>query len=143
MTDQNNDENDGVSIRVGNVSGTSGTLNIAGRDITTHHTTSGLSGAEIKQLFDEVYKDIDAHPAASPADREDVKAEVQEIQETVTKAAQKNEKVDEEFLSQRFRSIARVAPEILDNIVGTLGKPLAGLGVALKAIAQKAKDQTR
>ena len=143
MTDENKDEKGGTNIRVGNVSGTSGTVNIAGRDITTHHTTTGLSAADIKQLFDQVYKDIDAHPAASPADREDIKAEVQGIQETVTKAAQKNEQVDEVSLARRFRNIARVAPDILDNIVGRLGKPLAGLGVALKAIAQKAKDETR
>ena len=143
MTDENNNDKAGTNIRVGNISGTSGTVNIAGGDITTHHTTTGLSAAEIKQLFDQVYTQIDSHPAASPTDRDDIKAEVQEIRETVTKAAQKNEKVDEGFLAKRFRNIARVAPDILDNIVGTLGKPLAGLGVALKAIAQKAKDETR
>jgi hypothetical protein len=143
MTDENNNEQGGTSIKVGNISGTSGTINLAGGNITTHHITSGLSAADIKQLFDQVYTQIDAHPAASATDREDIKAEVQEIQETVTQAAQKNEKVDEGFLAKRFRNIARVAPDLLDNIVGTLGKPLAGLGVALKAIAQKAKDETR
>lgn len=143
MTDEENDKQGGTSIKVGNISGTSGTVNVAGGNITAHHTTSGLSAAEIKQLFDQVYTRIEAHPTASPTDREDIRAEVQEIQETVTKAAQNDEKVDEGFLAKRFRNIARVAPDILDHIVGTLGKPLAGLGVALKAIAQKARDDTR
>jgi len=68
-----------------------------------------------------------------------LKAEVKEIQSTVTEAAQKNEKVDEGFLSRRFRNIARMAPDVLDVVVATLGNPLAGLGVAVKKIAEKAK----
>jgi hypothetical protein len=140
MSDEKKENKGGTSIQVGNISGTSGSVNIAGGNITTHHTTGGLSAADIKQLFDQLYGEIDAHPAASPADREDIKAEVMEIQETVTEAAQKNEQVDESFLARRFRNIARVAPDVLDTVVARLGKPLAGLGVALKAIAMKAKQ---
>jgi hypothetical protein len=55
---------------------------------------------------------------------------------------QKNEKVDESFLSRRFRNIARVAPNVLDVIEATLASPLAGLGVAVKKIAEKTKEGT-
>jgi hypothetical protein len=68
---------------------------------------------------------------------------VKEIQSTVTEAAQKNEKIDESFLSRRFRNIARMAPDLLDVVVATLGNPLAGLGVAVKKIAEKAKEETK
>ena len=68
---------------------------------------------------------------------------MQEIQSTVTEAAQKNEKVDEGFLSRRFRNIARMAPDVLDLVVAMLANPLAGLGVAVKKIAEKAKEETK
>jgi len=132
-----------TSVRAGNISDISGNVNVAGGDITTHHTTTGLSAGEIKQLFDGLYANIDARFNTSPADKEDIKAEVKEIQSTVTEAAQKNEKVDEGFLSRRFRNIARMAPDVLDVVVATLGNPLAGLGVAVKKIAEKAKEETR
>jgi len=132
-----------TSVRAGNISDISGNVNVAGGDITTHHTTTGLSAGEIKQLFDGLYANIDARFNTSPADKEDIKAEVKEIQSTVTEAAQKNEKMDEGFLARRFRSIARMAPDVLDVVVATLGNPLAGLGVAVKKIAEKAKEETR
>jgi transposase-like protein len=139
MSKKKNGLESGVSIQVGNISGTSGSVNIAGGDI--HHTTNTLSAAEIKRVFDQLYTEIEARPAMPPADKEDIKAEVKEIQATVTEAAQKNEKVDEGFLSRRFRNIARVAPDVLDVVVATLGNPLAGLGVAVKKIAEKAKEE--
>lgn len=132
-----------TSVRVGNISDISGNVNVAGGNITTHHTTMGLSAAEIQQLFDRLYTEIDARAKTSPANKEDIKAEVKEIQSTVTEAAQKNAKVDEGFLSRRFRHIARMAPDILDLVVAMLGNPLAGLGVAVKKIAKKAKEETK
>jgi hypothetical protein len=132
-----------TSVRAGDISDISGNVNVAGGNITTHHTVTGLSAAEIKQLFDGLYSQIDVHANTSPADKEDIKAEVKEIQSTVTAAAQKNEKIDESFLSRRFRNIARMAPDLLDVVVATLGNPLAGLGVAAKKIAEKAKEETK
>ena len=132
-----------TDIRVRNISDISGNVNIAGGNITTHQTTTGLNSAEIKQLFDQLYTAIEANTKTSAANKEDLKAEVKEIQSTVTEAAKKNEKVDEEFLSRRFRNIARMAPDVLDVVVATLGNPLAGLGVAVKKIAERAKEETK
>jgi hypothetical protein len=100
-----------------------------------------LSAEKLKQLFDVLYAEIDRRVKTSTADREDIKADVQEIQSTVTQAAQKNEKVDEGFLSRRFRNIARMAPDVLDVVVTTLGNPLAGLAVVVKKIAEEAKEE--
>jgi len=44
-----------ISIKAGNFSDISGNVNIAGGNITTKQTTTGLSAAEIKQLFDRLY----------------------------------------------------------------------------------------
>ncbi len=129
------------SVQVGNISDVRGEVNIAGGDLAKNQSTSGLSAAEIKQLFDQLYAAIEARPATAPANKDDLKAEVQEIQTTVTQAAQNNEKVDESFLARHFRNIARMAPDILDVAVATLANPLAGLGVAAKKIADKAKAE--
>jgi len=142
MPKKKNSSGKQTSVRVGNISDISGNVNVAGGNITTHYTSTGLSAAEIKQLFDGLYTKIDASPQVSPADKEDLKAEVKEIQSTVTEAAKKNDKLDEGFLARRFRNIARMAPDILDVVVATLGNPLAGLGVAVKKIADKAKAET-
>ena len=132
-----------TSVRVGNISDISGNVNVAaGGDITTHHTTTGLSAAEIRQLFDELYAKIETRAETPAADKEDLKSEIKELQVTVTEAVQKSERIDEGFLSRRFRNIARMAPDILDVVVATLANPLAALGIAVKKLAEKAKEET-
>ena len=118
-------------------------MNVAGGNITTHHTNTGLGAAEITQLFEQLYSVIETQANVPLTDKEDLKAEVKDIQSTVNEAVQKNEKVDEGFLARRFRNIARMAPDVLDVVVATLGNPLAGLGVAVKKIAEKAKEETK
>jgi translation elongation factor EF-1beta len=132
-----------ASIRVGNISDVSGNVNIAGGNISTRHSTTGLSAAEIKSLFNHLYTTIDVRPDTPDADKEDLRTDVKEIETAVTQAAEKNAKVDEGFLSRRLRNIARMAPDVLDVIVTTLTNPLAGLGVAVKKIAVKAREDTR
>ena len=128
-----------TNIKVGDISEVSGNVNIAGGNITTHQSTLGLSATEIKGLFEHIYDAIETNTKASPANKEDLKAELEEIQSTMTEAIQGKKKVEESFLFRRFQNIARVAPDILDIVVATLANPLAGLGVAVKKIAEKAK----
>jgi hypothetical protein len=130
-----------TNIKVGEISNVNGKVYIAGGDITEHQTTDGLSVKEIKQLFEQLYTNIESRAKTPLSDKADLKAEVEEIQATVTEAAQKNEKVKDNFLSRRFRNIARIAPDVLDVVVATLASPLAGLGVAVKKIAEKAKEE--
>ena len=135
------------NLNVGDIVNTSGIANIAGgnisNEVSIQNITSGLSAAEIKQLFEQIYIAIESTRRTSPADKEDLKTEVREMQSTLTEAAQKNKKVNEGFLARRFRNIARMAPDVLDVVVATLGSPLAGLGVAVKKIAEKAKEETK
>ncbi|HEX5808560.1 MAG TPA: hypothetical protein VFY25_07830 [Anaerolineales bacterium] len=138
MTDDQ--ENRRTEIEVGDISDNRGEINIAGRDINKHYTASGLSAAEVKPLFDQIYARIETRADITPAVREDLTDTVGAIQQTVTSAVQKNEMVDEGFLKRHFRKIARMAPDILDVVVATLANPLAGLGVAAAKIAAKAKE---
>jgi hypothetical protein len=132
-----------TNITVGDISGMSGNLNVAGGNITTHSTNTVIHEAELRKAFDQVYETIDSRPEMNAAVKEDLKSEVQEIQTVVTEAVKKNEQVEEGFLSRRFRNIARMGPDVLDVIVATLGNPLAGVGVAIKKIADKAKEDTQ
>lgn len=141
MTEKKSKSEKSTNIEVGDITDTSGTINIAGGNIATYHTASGLSAAEVKQLFDQIYARIESRADTTPADREDLKDTVGEIQGAVTSALQKNEKVDEGFVQRRFRNIARMAPDILDVVVATLANPLAGLGVAAAMIAARAKEE--
>ena len=95
-------------VRTGNISDISGNVNVATGNITTHHTITGLSAAEIRLLFDGLYSQIDTRTNTSPADKEDIKAEVKEIQSTVTEATQKNEKIEVSFLSRVLRNGSRI-----------------------------------
>ena len=88
--------------------------------------------------YAEAFKQLDYW-----AVKEDLKAEVKDIEASVTAAAQKNEKVEEAFLARRFRNIARMAPDILDVVVAMLANPLAGLGIAVRKIAEKAKEEAK
>ena len=142
MTKKKNENNKQVNIKVGTISGVRGEINIAGGDISIQKTSTGLSVAEIGKLFEQIYSNIEARPNTLPSKKMDLKSEVQEVQSAVTQAATKIEEMDENFLSCHFRNIARMAPDILDVVVATLGNPLAGIGVAIKKIAEKAKEET-
>jgi hypothetical protein len=54
----------------------SGNVNFRAGNITMHHITTGLSAAELKQLFDGLYSEIDKRANTSVADKEAIKAEV-------------------------------------------------------------------
>lgn len=133
------DQNRQVNVKVGNLSNLSGAVNVAGGDITTHQTTSDLGAVEIKALFQGIYASIEARPQTPAADKQDLKAELQEVEAAITQAAVAQQKPDEAFLVRRFRNIASIAPDILDVAVAALTNPLAGLGVAVQKIAKKAK----
>ncbi len=130
---------------VRDITRTSGDVIVAGDDVTTTHITIDIDArtAEIKQLFDQLYSAIESRTETLTADKEDLKAEVREIQATVADAARKNEKVDEGFLSRRFRNIARMAPDVLDVVVKTLANPALGIGEVARKIAAKAKEETK
>jgi len=58
---------------------------------SSKQATTGLIAVEIKQLFDQLYVAIETRTTTLATDKLDIKAEVKEIQTTVTEAAQKDE----------------------------------------------------
>jgi hypothetical protein len=67
---------------------------------------------------------------------------VEGIQTTVTEAVKKNQEIDESFISRHFCKISRMTPDSLDLVVATLANSLEGLGIVVKKIAAKAREET-
>jgi hypothetical protein len=105
-----------------------------GRD---QYKTTGLNAADVAQLFTVFYATVEARPNTSPADKADLKAELDEVEKEVAKG----DKTDESFLSRRLRNIGRMAPDILDVVLATLAKPMVGLGLAVRKVAEKMKAE--
>ncbi len=83
--------------------------------------------------FQAVYRAIREHPSLPPSDRQDLEAEVRELEQEVAKG----EQADEGFLARRLRNIRRIAPDILDVVTATLANPVAGFGMVAKKVADK------
>lgn len=121
-------ERGGVAIG-GNVSGSTivtGEHNVVGSTVT-------LQGDYIQQILTE----IEAHPALDPLDKEDLKSDVKELQ----KEDEKGQEADESRISRHLRNIKRMAPDILDVVLASIGNPVAGFGMAAKKVAEKMKSE--
>jgi hypothetical protein len=102
-----------TNIQVKNIHGVRGNLNITSRDIKNAYNTDGLSPVELRPLFDQIYADIETRSRISPIGKKGLKSEIDQIESTVMQAEQQHKKIKESFLRQRFRGIARIAPDVL------------------------------
>lgn len=92
----------------------------------------------IQKHISHIYTKIDEHPSISFSEKEDLKAEVADIQ----KEDAKGEKANESDISRRLRNIKRMAPEIFEVVLATITNPIAGFGVVAKKVAEKMKAET-
>jgi hypothetical protein len=99
----------------------------------SHH--KGMDAEEAARLFDELFKEIERHQKLSNEDKSDLKTEIEELRQELSK----KDKANEGFLMRRLRNIGRMAPDILDVTLATITNPIAGFGVMAKKIAAKAK----
>lgn len=108
-----------------------------GRDkITT--TYQGERLAEVNALFDKLYAVVQARPETPPEERDDLQAEIEEVQQALTA----EEAVDEGFLARRLRNIGRMAPDILEVVLDTLANPVIGLRTVVRKIRERAKEES-
>jgi hypothetical protein len=78
---------------------------------------------------------IDARPDLSTDDRRDLTEQVSKIQAE----AAKGDQVDPSRLEKLINTLAVIGPDVFEVAVTTLANPLAGLGLALKKIGDRAK----
>jgi hypothetical protein len=102
------------------------------------YQSHGVQAPEIKAMFDEIYELIDQKITIPPEDREDLKANVEEIETETSKESA----ADQTFIERRLRNIARMAPDILDVTLKTISNPLVGLATLAQKISEKAKVET-
>ena len=91
---------------------------------------------QIEPLFRIIFEAVEKQPQLTPADKEDVKAELQEV-----KTALEEPKPDETFIARRLRNIKRMAPEIVEVTVETLKNPIGGVAEVVKRIAAKMAEE--
>lgn len=119
---------DGSIVIGGNVQGS----NVV---IGNYNTISNQS-VNLGNFFDELTDVVDKHIELKRADRQDIKAELQEIQ-----TALENPEPDESFLARRFRNLKRMSPEIVEVAFETLKNPLGGVAEVVKRIAKKMVEE--
>ena len=83
---------------------------------------------EMEKLFQRVNKKLPTRPA-----------NVQEQVKKIEKEAAKGEKADPAKLEGSLVKLARMAPDILDVILASLGGPVTGFTALFKKIADRAK----
>jgi hypothetical protein len=126
--------NTGGGAYIGGNVNVSGGSKFVGRD---DQSTTGMSAADIQQVFAPIYQQLDAKRDLDPQDKEDLKTDVQDVQAEITSGDEANEKA----LSRSLRNIKRMAPDILDVIVTTFASPTAGVATVIRKVMEKAKAE--
>lgn len=100
--------------------------------VTGDHNIIGSTITQNEEHIQKVFTRSDERPDTDPLDKEDLKTDVKEIQEEVSKG----EKADETFIARRLRNIQHIAPDILEVVLSTIANPVAGFGMVARTIAE-------
>ena len=119
-----------TQLKIGDISNISGSVTIAGGDISVQPSIP----KELEQALRDALTQTKKRRRTTSLKKEKIEKEVKQVQSELGK-----EKADKGFLEERFRNLAKMAPDILDVILAGIGNPAAGIGLAVKKIAQKAK----
>lgn len=110
----------------------------AGREAKAIITYAATS-ADMNIWRKEMEKRIDTLKDLLPADKADLKENVVKVAEEMSKGKE----VDSGRLERLLNVIGGMAPDILDVAMTTLANPLAGLGLVVKKIGERAKLETQ
>ncbi len=133
----------GLRIKTGGNLTISGDL--VGRDKITTTTTivnntssTGIDPLQLARLLQEfagIKRQISALTDAEAEDKEDLKTNVQRIEDEV----KKGEAADTGKVEKALKKVAAMSDDIFAVVVATLSNPAAGIAKAIQLIAQKAK----
>ncbi len=112
----------------GNVSGSN--IVVGNNNVVNNQT------AQLQSRFEIIFRAVEESSSLAPAEKQDVKAELQEVQTALTEP-----EPDETFIARRFRNIKRMAPEIVEVAFETLKNPISGVAEVIKRIAKKATEE--
>lgn len=94
--------------------------------------TISNQSVNVAPLFKTLEDVVDQNIEITSAQKEDIKAELQEVQAELEKP-----NPDESFLTRRFRNLKRMTPDIVDVAFETLKNPIGGVAEVVKRIAKK------
>ncbi len=110
--------------------------NVTGSTIVTgDHNVVGSTITLQQEFIQQIFNEIEKHSDLDQVDKEDLKAEVKELQ----KEDEKGEEAEESRVSRHLRNIQRMAPDILDVVLTTIANPVAGFGVVARKVAAEMK----
>ena len=126
-------QNSSMSINGQNVigainAGGSARVNV-GQQIV-HQTTP-----EMEKLFKRVHEDIEVRPEDQKVDKANLEKQIKKIE---TEAA-KGETADKVKLERWLKTLAKMAPDIVEVMAASLAGPVAGFAVVFKKIVERAK----
>jgi hypothetical protein len=104
--------------------------------VVGNHNTVSNQSIDVAPLFDIIHQAVDAQSSLKPADKADIKSELQEIQAVIEQP-----KPDETFLARRFRNIKRMSPDIVEVAFETLKNPLGGVAEVIKRVMKKMAEE--
>lgn len=107
---------------------------IAGRDIIHQEISSGAI-LSIVEWREQMESRIEAKPELSSVEKQDLKEQVQKIEQEV----QKGQQADPSRIEKLINTLAVMSEDIFEVAVATLGNPLAGLGLVAKKIGDRAR----
>jgi len=122
-----------------NMSGSisSGGIFVQGRDAkVTVNQYHGADAKELAGLFEKLYQHIDTRPADPNIDKEEIVDTIKKIEAE----ASKGEEANESKLGRWMGTLNKMAPDILDVALASLGGPVSGVTALLKKIADHAKQ---
>jgi hypothetical protein len=109
---------------------------VSGSNIVVGNHNVVTNTSSTQNLFAQVYQEIEKS-ALSAGEKEDLKAEYQEIETAVTQGAA----IDESWLARRLRNLKRMAPAIAEVALSALAGPGAAVAAIVKQVAEKVKTE--
>ena len=103
--------------------------------ISGDNNSVGIQNISLSSSFKTIYHFVETHPTLQPAEKEDAKAELKEME-----TALEQPKPNEEFLARHLRNLQRMAPDIVDVVFETLKNPVSGVATVIQKIAKKMSD---
>lgn len=96
--------------------------------------SSGINEEQLSLVFEKMYQAIQSRPDDPNIDKEELSETVQRIEQEVKKGDQANDSK----LKRWMESLNKMAPDIVDVILASLGGPVSGLTAVLKKVAEHA-----
>ena len=116
---------------IGNINA-SGSSNVKVNQQVIHQVTP-----KIEKTFKRVHKELKARPEDPKVSKAKLEDQVKKIE---TETA-KGEAADQTKLERWMKTLAKMAPDIVDVMAASLGGPVAGFTVVFKKIVERARTE--